>query len=70
MSAGSLGGVFSQIVTAPLYAVPPLLQSTPPLSPPGGLSGEATGIQSQLAKGNLGGPGVTAGVGITTDNVA
>jgi hypothetical protein len=70
MSAGAVAGVFSQIVTAPLYAVPPLLQTTAPHAPPGGLAGEATGIPSQLAKGNLGGPGVTAGVGVTTDNVA
>jgi hypothetical protein len=66
----SAGGVFSQIVSAPLYAVPPLLETTPPLAAPGSTPGEQTGIPSQLAKGNLGGPNVSAGIGVTTDNVA
>jgi hypothetical protein len=66
----SSGNAFTLIISAPLFEVPPLLQTTRPFAPPGGLSGEATGVPSQLAKGNLGGVNVTAGIGVTTDNVA
>ena len=64
------GNAFTLIITAPLYAVPPLLESIPPAAAPGSTPGEASGIPSQLARGNPGGANVTAGIGVTTDNVA
>jgi hypothetical protein len=66
----SSGNAFTLIISAPLFQVPPLLQTTRPFAPPGGLTGEATGMPSQLARGNPGGVDATAGIGVTTDNVA
>jgi hypothetical protein len=61
----------AQTVSAKTYALSPLLQTTRPFAPPGGLAGQVPAAgDSQLAKGNLGGVHATAGIGVTTDNVA
>ena len=68
MAAGA--NPFTLIISAPLYALPPLLETTRPLPAPGSVPGEQSGYPSQLAKGNAGGVNVTAGIGVTVDNVA
>jgi hypothetical protein len=68
---GGIGALSAATVAAPSYALAPLLQTTRPFAPPGSSAGQVPAAgHSQLAEGNLGGVSVSAGLGITTDNVA
>jgi hypothetical protein len=69
--AGDVGSLSAATVAAPQRALAPLLDTTRPFAPPGGLSGQVpVAGTSQLALGNPGGVHQSAGAGITTDNVA
>jgi len=67
----TLGALSTATVEAPSYNLPPLQETTRPFAAPGGLSNQTpVAGSSQLAKGNLGGVNASAGIGVTTDNVA
>jgi len=68
---GGIGSLSAATVAAPQYALAPLLQTTRPFAPPGSSAGQVpVAGTSQLAEGNPGGVHQSAGMGITTDNVA
>jgi len=68
---GDIGALSAATVAAPQYGLAPLLQTTRPFAPPGSSAGQVPAAgHSQLAEGNLGGVSVSAGLGVTTDNVA
>ncbi len=66
-----IGDLSVATAAAPLSAPAPLVETTRPFAPPGSSAGQApVAGTSQLALGNPGGVHQSAGMGVTTDNVA